>query len=706
MRRGRPTKAGGQIEVPKPSPSPLRGGASDPFTALDSAPKVVPDAVPVDDASIRYPPLDEFSLLHDSGSKFAFDPKSEGPKKAPRDISQRVTDALADEAFAQPKSIARASGESHPLTRSPRLEAKGKPGAIDTATAMPTSTPQQAIPERPAMVSTGTMTSPSPPSPGVHNNATSNRPPIFRFPSSSSNHRSSSQPRAYDASELAASNPRFEGSGQTRPNLLDHRSRSQILTLDGSKQSQPSFDGSHRSSYLGGLDNSIHRSKSANSKPRPTSVQAPSKPTLLRRLSRDRARPEEPKQDLYNTSYLTSARTGDPDDGEEAVKIDSNVDFLKAMEEEDATKRKEKRLSSGSKHIKRASMPAVSLSGTKSLLAGRFGEAFRRFETNTSGSEEHESSRSPVRGTSGLTPIAGSEATDGRSDDGNDLEESEEIPPEMRRELERRRLSQEEKRVADAAAAYRQRLSEKGGDRSRGRAGGGQTGNKAASIQSKVQSLLDESGRASPSPTKTTSGYGRFTERSDSPTRQRPQQSQTQHPPRNSSLQITSKQPSNGEPSQLPPRPMQQPDLPPTNALPLTSVRQKSSLTSSQPTITALPRHSTPPSDRTFQRPPGPPRPQPKPHALRTGDQNPQSPIKLAAPLATRKSLPQQPQPQLQPPPPKTSTLDGANDDWETNFSKRYPDLSGLQMIETEIDSGGRGTEEQGRVKEIRIRDV
>ena len=31
---------------------------------------------------------------------------------------------------------------------------------------------------------------------------------------------------------------------------------------------------------------------------------------------------------------------------------------------------------------------------------------------------------------------------------------------------------------------------------------------------------------------------------------------------------------------------------------------------------------------------------------------------------------------------------DDDDDDWETTFSKRYPDLSGLEMVETVIDSG------------------
>jgi AP2-associated kinase len=75
----------------------------------------------------------------------------------------------------------------------------------------------------------------------------------------------------------------------------------------------------------------------------------------------------------------------------------------------------------------------------------------------------------------------------------------------MRRELERRRLSQEEKRVASAAAEYRLRVAERGNG---GRALGGREGTKAPVILNKVQSLLQENNKPSP---KTASGYGRFT---------------------------------------------------------------------------------------------------------------------------------------------------------------------------------------------------
>lgn len=688
MRRGRPTKVGADHK-PKPSPSPLRAVSSDPFVALDTAPTTAADSLPSDDPSVRFPPLDEFSLLHDSGSKFAFDP--EAKNKPPKDISQRVTDALADDAFAQPKASTKPPTQtlSKPPAHTPSLEVKPESVVDDTSKskAIHYSKRQDSAPHRPTMVSTGTMTSPSPPSPTLQNTVNSNRPP-FHFPPSSPTHRSSSQPRASDVLEAEAASFHGDVVGQNRQNFLGHRSKSQILNEESSKAYQPSLEIRHRSAYLDGVDVTVQRSKSANSKARPSSVQTPSKPNLLRRLSRERSKLEEPNNQSVNAPLLTSTLTGEVDDGEEAIKIDSNVDFLKAMEEEDASKRKEKRISSGSRHIKRASMPSVSLSGTKSLLAGRFGEAFRRFETGTGAPEQRNSSRSPVRGND-LTPIAGSEATDGRSDDGHAFEESEEIPPEMRRELERRRLSQEEKRVADAAAAYRQRLAEGGDDVKRRPAG---LNNKAASIQSKVRSLLDESGRGSPSPTKTASGYGRFTSSSDE---QPIQQAQPNHPPRTTSRQIPM-QPSNDFSSQMRPTSKLMPEKPENVG------RANLSSSNRPPPLQNPPRHSAPPTEQPFTRPVGPPKPQPKPQILRTGDRPP-SPAKPPS-LVAKKPLPSRLQHQQSL--PETAPLDGADEDWELNFSKRYPDLYGLEMVETEIDSrpGSSSGQENGR--EARIREV
>ena len=675
MRRGRPIKAVGGVAGSKPSRSPLRPAAGDPFTALDSKPALVTDPI-LDDISARFPALDDFSLLHEKGNRFSFDGKTEELTQSKPDISQRVTNALADEAFARPKTSATPQVDqakpniqtSISKTSPQRLPGKeGNPVPDSRQISL-----EQRVSQKSGMISTGTMTSP-PPSPPLEPKPMPKHP-AFRVPAPSSIHRSSSQPRISDNSDHQSNPPYLRVT--SRPGLLDHRSKSQIL-VNTSKPSRTSSDASHRSSYLSGSDESVHRSKSANFKSRPSSLQA-SKPNMLRKLSRERPSGEKSS---HEAAMTTIELTDGGEIAEGATAIDSNVEFLKRMEEEDTSKRREKRISGGSRHSKRSSMPSVYLSGTKQMLAGRFGEAFRKFETN-SGSERRDPSHSPSRGPNDLTPIAGSEATDGRSDDGIVIEETEDVPPEIRRELERRRLSQEERRVADAAAAYRLRLAQ-GID---GRPG---PSSKAASIQSKVKSLLDESGRASPSPTKTPEGYGRFTNQQPSPN-PRPQPTASEFP-----LRTSSRRPATNSLSNTPDPPFpQKVASKPENR----SVKQPSFIpprlpnTMSAPPISDISSSREEPSlEVRAQRPTGPPKPQPKPQALRTGDKPPQSPAKPAS-LAVRKMLPIQVQQSRQNAPPTTNAFDGqVDDDWETNFSKRYPDLSGLEMVETEIDHRDTG---------------
>ena len=657
MRRGRPTKNDPSAPVSNPNPSPLRTVSSDPFVALDTDPS---ERSAADELANRFPPLDQFALLHDSGASFAFDPDAKPTPKASDDINQRVTNALADEVFGQTAQPAKATPS---LTRRPQPRVSSRSKDPEESFVAPVSTSTKSIGNQsqqtqgPAMVSTGTMTSP-PPQENHIQSATSNSRPIFKFPPSPIQ-RPLSQPRASDASMQAAAKLRADVISSSRPSLLEHRSRSQVgnLGVDRSPvSSRPSLEGQRPSNLE--VDSGISRSKSANFKSRPVSDQVGSKMNLLRGRSPSSGRSptDGPYAVLNATERLPMTLTGDLENGAEATKIDSNVDFLRAMEEEEPSRRKEKRMSGSSKHVKRSSLPSISLSGTKNILTGRFGEAFRRFETINNGSGQRTSSPSPDRSGRDLTPIAGSEATDGRSDDGYGLDESEEVPPEVRRELERHRLAQEEKRVADAAAAYRQRIHDGSCD-ARGRLT--RPNDRAVSIQSKVKSLLDESGR--PSPTKTVQGYSGFRQ---SPDRQRLPQNRT--------------------------RETNQSEIQPQTQLRQSSLMREqdprnlpsSSVASSNPNLPA--QTSSSPivlPNRTSSRPNAPPKPQPKPHALRTGvreGQRPPSPAKPAN--LTGKALPL--------PPLKDNTSPNSGDDWEANFSKKYPSLAGLEMVETEIDGG------------------
>ena len=299
---------------------------------------------------------------------------------------------------------------------------------------------------------------------------------------------------------------------------------------------------------------------------------------------------------------------------------------MRAKEEEDSAKKLHKRLSSSSKHGKRSSLPSLSLSGTKNLLAGRFGDAFRKFESNANGPEARSRSPSPERAILNLTPIAGSEATE-RSDDGHVFDETEDVSPEVRRELERRRLSHEERRVANAAAEYRKRMAEKGD--------GGRDVTRAQTIQNKVQSLLNENEKPA---TKTATGYGRFTNSQIAP---QAKLSDVSLPDRFSSDVGLRKVVSEGRGVSKGPVHVTAtgPRQPPTGS-------------------------GTLPSQRLNQRPIAPP----KPKTLRTGQAEVTHIMASDAPSSV-------------------GLGQGANEDWEANFSKRYPSLSGLEMVETEIDN-------------------
>ena len=668
MRRGRPTSSLG-VEghsSAKPSPSPRRAVGGDPFAALDANPSST--SAIEDEISSKFPSLDQFSLLHESGNNFNFDqpkPKPErqsqpsGVTEKARDISQRVTEALADEAFAalapakadiptHSKSVPNALGRNH----------------VATQTALSPPSPKITHPPRKSsMVSTGTMTSPSDQAPA--GDSTPSSRPIFRFPPSD-HHRSSSQPRPPASPRLSSS--KGDTLAPTRPSLSEHRSKSQTITISKTPMSsRPSLETSRP--LPADTDTMPQRARSAVTRSRPVSTHLETAAAFIKGRSTSRGKDSSPDAALISTDFTGASQKGD--------NISSNVEFLRAMEEEEQSKRKDKRMSSGSsKHSKRSSMPSMSLSGTKNLLAGRFGDAFKRFEHSGPGPDSSDDGfpESPAESsTLGLTPIAGSVATDGRSDDGQVLEETEDISPEMRRELERRRLSQEERRVAEAGAKYKQGLAA-GPPR--------RDASKAANIQNKVQALLDESNKQSP--TKTAEGYGRFTI-SPAPMSI---QAERQYPPVPSPVPVLKKVPS---------APAQRQDLP-----------TRSPAIGNAPSP-ALTERSVP------SRPSGPPRPQPKPPALRTGNTGGANPPIAAKPSnltgnvgsanfrggvkAAQQGLGissagsgQQMGPRLLQRGAgvveQKGQRDGVEEDWEERFTKKYPSLAGLEMVETEISKG------------------
>lgn len=657
MRRGRPAKPGSQHNSTKPSPSPFRGPSADPFAALDGGRA---KSANVDELSNRFPTLDEFQLLHEKGDKFDFEPTVvvEANNTEDDDFARRLTHALADEAF-----VKRPSPQAEPV-QEPVIEQQQqkrsqetKPGESPNLREEPArgqTTLYQPIPKKPSMISTGTMTSPSP-TPGLSEVKSSSRP-IYRFPPPEHERQSSSQPRTTEnereqqfgqsnnnnnSSNVAPSPTRAFFKPQPTP-----KSSSDKIS-HGPASSRPSLEGLRPSHAE--LNSYVSRSKSVNSKSRPLSVFAGSKYDFPERVESARASLDLPRPKYDDGAALKPVRS-DVD----CNNIPSDIDYLRAKEEE-MNRKHEKRPGTGSKHVKRSSL-SKSFSGTKTLLTGRFGEAFRRFESHGS-VHKHRRPPSPVEKPAQMTMVTDSEVTHfaeqgGLGDDYDD--DNGDISPETRRELERRRLSQEEKRVANAAAEYRRLVAERG-------QGGWRAGSESPqspAIQSKVRSLFQENSK--PPPRKTASGYGRYTDSNN--TALQATQSESSRPEPNSNPVPLSRTPGsaygvrNGQTSPAKDNNREVSGVSP--GVPKEQTGRPASSAAAQ-------------SQRTGPRPVPPPRPMapPKPKNLRVG-----SGLQDVSQPASRDS---DGSPLQSPTSP---------DNWETGFSRRFPSLSRFEMVETEIE--------------------
>ena len=675
MRRGRPGKSPSQITSAKPSPSPFRGPSTDPFAALDTGVSKNKNA---DELSHRYPMLDHFQLLQDTRGKVDFDrtPAGDSSKAEEKGLPQRLTNALADDAFAKRQAYAAGSVRESPMpsqSKKPYVSVmelnqreSPKPGEHVSRQQTPLYQP---VPQKPAMVSTGTMTSPSvtpvlpeqKPSSNILHKFTrrekDSRPSSLPRGAREEKSRIPSQPNYYSDSsnyeESNANNNHANAAASSPPSTL---SRSLPKSFPDriphvSESVRPSLEGTRESSRAD-ADGLVSRSRSVNSRPRPLSVygSTPQSDFSERvehvRASLDLPRPHFEEED---EDEVKGARTG-VDGDYDAANITSDVDYLRAREGESDRKRDKR--PGDSKHKRGASL-GKSIPGTK-LLSGRFGEAFRRFEGHDH-KNRHVSSPAERRPAQ-VALVSDSEATqlpedeEPEEDTYDDYEEGDDISPEMRRELERRQQSQEEKRVANAAAEHRRLVAERGPGN--WRTGTGADNARSSNIQNRVQTLLQESDKV-PS-TKTAAGYGRYTDAEATATTPR----------------ITTADPTPARTPELGSE--QQPNA--RQAAVSYAVRNgrvsSPAREGADHTLPDIPQQGTghvaaavaAAQHTAEQKPALPPRPAPKPKSLRAG----------GAREAIR--------------PSSHDNDDTYLEDYETSsFGRRYPSLSKLEMVETEI---------------------
>jgi len=372
-------------------------------------------------------------------------------------------------------------------------------------------------------------------------------------------------------------------------------------------------------------------------------------------------------------------------------------------------------------------MSALSFSGTKSMLTGRFNDAFKRFEQTGGEVKSHKSGRGSESGfrtpspnpqmqteSNLLSPISGSDTNETPrrpevvTSNLGDLTETEDLPPEMRREMERLQLAQEEKRVAAAKAEHRTR------------GGAPPVPSKANMIQQRVQSLLDD-GQKSPVRKRQAEGYGRYTERTEDVQPERRATPTAQPTPKKQAPPIARK-PATPVPATV--------SAPGEVDMNLRYHKVRQSQTFPIPAGTYPLEHSvSAPAQRTgaVPRPNAPV----KPAALKTGG----SANSQGRPQSSGMASPVYSQPSKTGRGPSLAALmardnegvagvgagnssgvetgmrqesDFANqadfDDWQADFSKRYPSLSGIEMVEREI--AGTAGSRDGVRRGMRVRDV
>lgn len=523
MRRGRPSAAPPAGTPPPAAASSTRGTSGDPFAALDSK------ASPTDDFSSRFPSLDQFSLLHDSGAKFDFASADSPTTSNQQVVDDKVAHRLADEAFAASRSPP--AIETAPRVHSvpPQRSNISKPSvhaSSQGASREPSQSRKPADPPKQDVSRAQTIISSNPDLQAISSQNTAK----YVSTGTSTSDLDALEPPARNTQRIpqpmpgsprSASLPRQSDRTGDQSQLGD--GRSSVQARISSYQPPSTHSRQPSTSARQSLDTSrpaldvidvVPRTNLSVNRSRPSSTNFETSTTMEFLREREGMSVSRPQSRLQQPSPRLTPRNPSPNliPTDDDLRTEGrSLDFLKEMEGSD-----------GKHSHKRSSL--TSLSGSKNILATKFGDAFKKFEGHVHLPHHHSGNHGPapqsptpyeLEHRHGLTPIAGSEATDGRSDDGHLNDESDYMSPEKRRSLERRRLDEEERRVEAAQAEYRRRVAADGGSGASDptplpRSIGGVP--RALSIQNRVQSLLNEDSQRSANVPKTAQGYGKYSD--------------------------------------------------------------------------------------------------------------------------------------------------------------------------------------------------
>ncbi|KAK2590725.1 Ark- serine/threonine protein kinase [Conoideocrella luteorostrata] len=492
MRRGRPAASPGPK---KQAPSASKVTDGDPFAALDStSSRKVAEA---DELSSRFPTLDQFSLLHDKGAKFNFEASAASPQFQSTPTNQDLAERLADEVFA---SSLVGSERPTPSPRPNSVTPTMQQGQHDPSP--PAERPLSKIPSAPAKAE---HTQPTPTSSTVRNShdlKTISSKPGSKYVSTgtmTSDFSSKASPPRADVRHGESLPQR--NSFKASPDVLPIHARPPHLRRP-SLSSRPSLEDNRRQAQVSdpALASNVH-----NVRPRPASTSFESS-TLDFLREKELARPQK-------TSTPPMSQTSQrPQNPRSQLRVESKTSRAQ-VEDDMLIDIVDSGLMAQSKQVDLSKRMTVSTAPVPKKLPKRLGDAVSRFEgASRQDITDVTRPKQPQQDVTPSDPAPGynsNPASDPSTNTLIDIDEDTKTP-EMRRELERQKLEEEEKRVAAAQAEYRNRITSSGKPvpGPKNVSGPPRT---ASTIQNRMQSLLNEEQK----PTvvhRTAQGYGKYTD--------------------------------------------------------------------------------------------------------------------------------------------------------------------------------------------------